>query len=162
MTIAVGDRLPEASFLENGADGVEKVATDALFAGRKVVLFGLPGAYTGTCSTRHVPSFIAVADDLRAKGVEDILCVAVNDPFVLKAWDESTGAGKAGIRLLSDATAGFIRALGLDFSVPERGLIDRSKRFAMLVDDGVVRVLNLEANPGECDVSAGPAILAAT
>lgn len=159
MTIAVGDRLPEATFIVEGADGPEPADTGALFDSRKVVLFGLPGAFTGTCSTRHVPSFIAVADDLRAKGVEAIYCVAVNDPFVLKAWDESTGASRAGIRFLSDAGSAFTEALGLAFSLPERGLIGRTKRFSMLVEDGVVRVFNIETSPGECDLSAGQAML---
>lgn len=159
MAIAVGDRLPQATFLENGGEGPSPVTTDTLFDGRKVVLFGLPGAFTGTCSTRHVPSFIAVADGLRAKGVADILCVAVNDPFVLEAWDASTGAGAAGIRMLSDAEARFVRAIGLDFSNPDRGLITRSKRFAMLVEGGIVTVLNVEASPGECNISSGQAML---
>lgn len=161
MTIEVGARVPEATLLENVEAGVAPVSTGELLAGRKVVLFGLPGAYTGTCSTRHVPSFIAVADDLRAKGVDDIVCVSVNDPFVLKAWGESTGATEAGIRMLGDAGSAFTEALGLEFSNPERGLIRRSKRYAMLVDDGVVKVFNIEKNPGECDLSAGQAMLEA-
>ena len=118
MTIAVGDRLPRASFLENGAEGVAAVDGATLFGGRRVVLFGVPGAYTGVCSTRHVPSFIRVADALRAKGVDEIACVAVNDPFVMKAWGEATGATGAGIRMLSDAEGSFAKAMGLSFDNP--------------------------------------------
>ena len=159
MTIAVGDGLPEATFLEGGAEGPVAVTGSGLFAGRRVVLFGLPGAFTGTCSTRHVPSFIAVADGLRAKGVDEIVCVSVNDPFVLKAWGEATGATAAGIRMVGDAGSDFTEALGLGFSNPARGLIRRSKRYAMLVEDGVVRVLNVEKSTGECELSAGQTML---
>jgi glutaredoxin/glutathione-dependent peroxiredoxin len=159
MTIAVGDRLPEATLLEAVEGGSAPVTTGALCEGRRIVLFGLPGAYTGTCSTRHVPSFIAVMDGLRAKGVEDVVCVSVNDPFVMKAWGEATGATAAGIRMVGDAESRFTEALGLAFSNPERGLIGRSKRYAMLVENGVVKVCNVEASPGECDLSAGQAML---
>jgi cytochrome c peroxidase len=161
MTIAVGDRLPEAIFLENGVEGIAPVTGDALFGGRRVVLFAVPGAYTGVCSTRHVPSFIRVADALRAKGVDEIVCVAVNDPFVMKAWGEATGATNAGIRMLSDPEGTFARAIGLIFDNPARGLIGRSRRYALLAEDGVVRVLNVEASTGECELSAGETMLAA-
>ena len=161
MTIAVGDRLPEAIFLEKGVEGIEAVTGKALFTGRRVVLFAVPGAYTGTCSNRHVPSFIRVADALRARGIDEIVCVAVNDPFVMGAWGEATGATKAGIRMLSDASAAFARAMGLVFDNPDRGLISRSKRYALLAEDAVVRVLNVEASTGECDVSSGERMLEA-
>ncbi len=159
MTIAVGEHLPEGTLVEMGPDGPVEVSVADLTGGRKVVLFGLPGAYTGTCSTRHVPSFIGVADQLAAKGVEEIICVSVNDPFVLKAWGEVTGGAAAGIRFVGDATSAFTKALGLDFTLPSRGLVDRSKRYAMLVEDGVVKVLNVEASPGECELSAGETLL---
>ncbi|PZQ52307.1 MAG: peroxiredoxin [Rhodovulum sulfidophilum] len=159
MSIAVGESLPEATLLEMGADGPADVTVSELTKGRKIVLFGLPGAYTGTCSTRHVPSFMAVADALRAKGVEDIVCVSVNDPFVLGAWSEATGADKAGLRFLGDATSAFTKAIGLDFTFPAKGLVDRSKRYSMLVEDGVVKVLNVEVSPGECELSAGQTLL---
>jgi peroxiredoxin len=161
MSIAVGDRLPEAIFLEKGVEGIEAVTGKSLFAGRRVVLFGVPGAFTGTCSNRHVPSFIRVADALRAKGIDEIACVAVNDPFVMGAWGEATGATAAGIRMLSDAAAAFTRAMGLVFDNPDRGLIARSRRYALLAEDGVVKVLNVEATPGECDLSAGERMLEA-
>lgn len=161
MTIATGDRLPEATLLEKSDANVAPVGIGALTKGRKVVIFGLPGAFTGTCSTRHLPSFIGVADKLRAKGIDDIVCVSVNDPHVMKAWGDGAGADKAGIRMLSDAGSEFTGALGMRFSRPEAGMYDRSKRYAMMVDDGVVKVLNVEANPGECDLSGGETMLAA-
>jgi peroxiredoxin len=161
MTIAVGDRLPEAIFLEKGVEGIAPVTGKSLFAGRRVVLFGVPGAYTGVCSTQHVPSFIRVASPLRAKGVDEIACVAVNDPYVMGAWGEATGATKAGIRMLSDATATFTRAMGLVYDNPDRGLISRSMRYALLAEDGVVQVLNVEESTGKCAVSAGETMLAA-
>jgi cytochrome c peroxidase len=161
MTIATGDKLPEASFLEKGPEGIAPVTSGALFAGRKVALFGLPGAFTGTCSTQHLPSFIRVADALRAKGVEDIVCVAVNDPHVMMAWGQSSGADKAEIRMLADADAAFTRAMGLDYDNPAAGMFHRSKRYALLAEDGVVRVLNIEPTTGACAISAGETLLAA-
>lgn len=160
MTIAIGETIPATTFTEIGADGPTEVASGDLFAGRKVVLFAVPGAYTGTCSTQHVPSFIRTAEAFKAKGVDEILCVSVNDPFVMKAWSEATGAGAAGIRFLADAGSEFTKALGMEFSNPAVGLLDRSKRYAMLVDDGAVKVLNLEASPGACEISAGETLLA--
>jgi peroxiredoxin len=161
MTLSIGDRLPAATFTEMGADGPGEVAGDALFSGRKVVLFAVPGAFTGTCSARHVPSFVRTADAFRAKGVDEIVCLAVNDPFVLGAWSEATGAGAAGIRMLGDADSAFTRAVGMEFSNPARGLIGRSKRYALVAEDGVVRLLNVEESPGQCEASAGETLLAA-
>ncbi len=159
MTIATGETLPEATFLEKGVEGVETVTGAALLRGRKVALFGLPGAYTGTCSTLHVPSFIRVADALRAKGVDDIACVSVNDPFVMQAWGEATGAIPAGIRMLADPFSEFTTAIGLAFDAAPVGFQARSKRYAMLAEDGVVRILNVEASPGACEISAGETLL---
>jgi cytochrome c peroxidase len=158
--ITTGERLPAAAFLEKGEAGIAPVAGDELFAGRRVVLFAVPGAYTGVCSTRHVPSFIRVADALRARGVDEIACVAVNDPHVMMAWGEATGARAAGIRMLADAGSEFARALGMAYDNPGAGMFGRSKRYAMLVEDGVVRLLNVEASPGQCEVSAGETLLA--
>jgi cytochrome c peroxidase len=160
VTIGIGERLPAATFLEMTGSDIEPVESPTLFDRRKVVLFAVPGAFTGTCSTRHVPSFMRVADALRAKGVDEIVCVAVNDPQVLRAWNEATGASGAGIRMLADAGSDFTRAIGMDFDNPARGMHARSKRYAMLVEDGVVRVLNVEASPGQCDISAGETMLA--
>ena len=161
MTIATGTKLPAATLLEKTDEGITPVTTEALLSGRKVVLFGLPGAYTGTCSTQHVPSFIRVAEQLRAAGIDDIVCVSVNDPHVMRAWGEATGALGAGIRMLADADGAFTKALGLDFTNAAAGLLGRSKRYALLADDGVVTILNLEPSPGQCDVSGGETMLAA-
>lgn len=161
MTISTGDSLPEATLLQMGANGPEAVALAPKLKGRKVVIFGLPGAYTGTCTTAHVPSFIRTADKFAAKGVDEIICVSVNDPFVMKAWGESTGATAAGITFLGDADASFTKAIGLTFSAPPVGLFDRSKRFALYAEDGVVKVLHLEESPGVCEISGGEALLAA-
>jgi peroxiredoxin len=144
-----------------GANGPEGVTMAAKMKGRKVVVFGLPGAYTGTCSTAHVPSFIRTKDQFAAKGVDEIICVSVNDPFVMKAWGEATGATAAGITMLGDADASFTKAIGLAFSAPPAGLVDRSRRYAMLVDQGVVTTLNIEDSPGQCEISAGETLLSA-
>ena len=161
MTLTVGEKLPAATLLKIGANGPEAVDLAALTAGRKVVIFAVPGAYTGVCTTAHVPSFIRTKPQFDAKGVDEILCVSVNDPFVMAAWGEATGATAAGITLLADAEAAFTKAIGMAFSAPPVGLIDRSARYAMLVEDGVVTVLNREESPGVCELSAGEGLLAA-
>ena len=159
MTISVGDSLPAAKLLRMGENGPEAVDLAARLKGRTVVSFGLPGAYTGTCTTAHVPSFARNMDKLAAKGVEEVICVSVNDPFVMKAWGEATGAAAAGISFLGDADAAFTKAIGLEFSAPPAGLIDRSKRYALQAVDGVVKVLQIEDSPGQCTISAGEAML---
>ncbi len=161
MTISVGDRLPEATLVRMGTDGPEEVALSSLTKGRKVVIFALPGAYTGTCTTSHVPSFIRTKAGFDAKGVDAIYCLSVNDPFVLDAWGKSTGATAAGIAMLGDATCAFTKAVGMHFTAPSRGLVDRSKRYAIYVVDGAVQVLHAEENPGVCDLSGGESMLAA-
>ncbi len=161
MTISVGDKLPEGNLMQMGANGPETVTLSSRIKGRKVVIFGLPGAYTGTCTTAHVPSFMRTADQFAAKGVDEILCVSVNDPFVMGAWGESTGASAAGIAMLGDADASLTKALGLAFSAPPVGLIDRSKRYALYAEDGLVKVLHVEESPGVCEASGGEALLAA-
>lgn len=161
MTISQGDRLPEAQLSRLGAKGPEAVSVADLTRGRKVVIFAVPGAYTPTCHSAHVPSFIRQKDALAAKGVDEVICVSVNDPFVMKAWGEATGASDAGITMLADGTGAYTKALGLDFDAPPAGLMGRSQRYAMLVEDGVVSVLHLEGSPGTCDVSGGEAMVAA-
>ncbi len=161
MAISVGDRLPEGTFLRVGAKGPEQVSVESLTKGRKVVLFAVPGAFTGTCTNAHVPSFIRTKAQFDAKGVDAVVCVAVNDPFVMQAWGESTGAAKAGILMLSDASAAFTKAMGMEFSAPPAGLIDRSRRYALYAEDGVVKVLHVEETPGTCDTSGGEAMLKA-
>lgn len=160
MTISQGDQLPDATLVELGADGPAAVSMATKTKGRKVVIFAVPGAYTPTCDSAHVPSFVRTKEQFDAKGVDEIICVSVNDPFVMKAWGESTGATDAGITMLGDADSSFTKALGMAFSAPPAGLNDRSKRYAMLVEDGKVTLLQQEESPGTCEVSAGEALLA--
>lgn len=159
MSISKGDTLPDATLLRMGDDGPEQVKLSEKIAGRKVVIFAVPGAYTGVCTTAHVPSFIRTKDAFDAKGVDEIICIAANDPFVMQAWGDSTGATAAGITMLGDAESEFTKAIGMDFSAPPAGLIARSKRYAMLVEDGSVSLLHVEDNPGMCETSAGEALL---
>ena len=160
MTIAVGDKLPEATFKVRTPDGLKDVTTSELTAGRKVVLFAVPGAFTPTCSARHLPSFVENLDALKAKGVDTVACVAVNDAFVLDAWCKHNAAeGK--VTMLSDGNGTFTKAIGMDFDGSGFGLGTRSKRYAMLVDNGVVKALNVEESPGVMEVSGADRILAA-
>jgi len=161
MTISEGSTLPDANLLRVGDKGPEAVSLSARLKGRKVVLFGLPGAYTSTCTSAHVPSFIRTFDEFTAKGVDEIICVSVNDPFVMQSWGESTGATAAGITLLGDADAAFTKAIGLAFTAPPVGFYDRSRRYALYAEDGVVKVLHVEESPGACEASGGEALLAA-
>jgi peroxiredoxin len=161
MTIAVGSTLPDASLLIFGANGPEPVSMAAKLKDRKVVIFGLPGAFTGTCSTSHVPSFMRVADRLRAKGVDEIICIAVNDSHVMKAWGEATGATAKGIALLGDVTSDFTKAIGMDFTAAAAGFYNRSKRYALYAEDGVVKVLNHGQETSACEISGGEAMLEA-
>ncbi len=159
MAISVGASLPDATLLTMGANGPESVSLHTKVKGRNVVIFGLPGAYTGTCTTSHVPSFIRTRDRFAAKGVDEIICVSVNDPFVMGAWGASTGASAAGIAMLGDVDASLTKAMGVDFTASPVGLIDRSRRYALYAEDGVVKVLHMEENPGVCDASGGEALL---
>jgi peroxiredoxin len=160
MTIAIGDKLPEATFKVRTPDGLKDVSTQELSAGKKVVLFAVPGAFTPTCHAKHVPSYLEHLEALRAKGVDTVACVAVNDAFVLDAWAKAVGAdGK--ITLLSDGNGTFTKAIGLDFDGSGFGLGTRSKRYAMLVENGVVKALNVEESPGVMEVSGADRILAA-
>lgn len=160
MTISQGEQLPDATLVQMGAEGPAPVSMADKTKGRKVVIFAVPGAYTPTCHSAHVPSFIRTKDQFDAKGVDEVICVSVNDPFVMQAWGEATGATAAGITMLGDADSAFTKALGMEFSAPPAGLNDRSKRYAMLVEDGKVTLLQAEESPGTCEVSAGEALLA--
>lgn len=160
MAIEKGQRLPAATMLRIGEAGPEAVDLSERLKGRKVVLFALPGAFTRACSAAHLPSFIRTADRFREKGVEDIICVAVNDPFALKAWGEATGATAAGITLLGDSDGAFTKALGMAFDAPAIGLFGRSSRYAAVVEDGVVTHVQID-KPGECKISTGEALLEA-
>ncbi|WP_170762771.1 peroxiredoxin [Ruegeria lacuscaerulensis] len=157
--ISIGDTLPDATLIRMGQEGPEEIRVSEKTKGRKVVIFAVPGAFTGTCSSEHVPSYVRTKDQFDAKGVDEIICLAVNDPFVMSAWGESTKATAAGPTMLSDAASKFTKAIGMDFDAPPVGLFARSKRYAMLVEDGKVTALNLEENPGTCTVSAGEGLL---
>ncbi|AYC99920.1 peroxiredoxin [Neorhizobium sp. NCHU2750] len=158
MTIAVGDTLPEAKFKEKTADGPVEITTGELFANKKVVLFAVPGAFTPTCTLNHLPGYIENRDALLAKGVDDIAVVAVNDWHVMGAWAQQSGAmGK--IHFLADWDGAFTKAVGLDIDLSAGGLGLRSKRYSMLVENGVVKSLNIEESPGQATVSAADAML---
>jgi len=159
MTISKGDTLPEATFTKMGAEGPEAVHLADLTKDRKVVIFAVPGAYTPTCHSAHVPSFIRTKDQFAAKGVDEIICVSVNDPFVMKNWGDATGANEAGITMLGDADSSFTTAIGMNFDAPPAGLIARSKRYAMIVENGTVTAMNIEESPGTCEISAGETLL---
>lgn len=161
MTLATGDSLPEATMLTMTAEGPGSVTLSEKLKGRKVIIFGLPGAFTGTCSSAHVPSFMRTKDAFAAKGVDEIICVSVNDPFVMDAWGKDTGATAAGLTFLCDADASFTKAIGMEFDAPPVGLLSRSKRYSMLVEDGKVTMLNAEESPGVCESSAGETMLEA-
>jgi len=158
MRIQAGDRLPEATLRMLTADGPKAVETGDYFKGRKVVLFAIPGAFTPTCSKTHLPSFAEHAARIKAKGVDAIACVAVNDVFVMDAWGKAFGgAGK--VDLLSDGNGEFTRAIGMALDARGLGLGERSHRYSMVVDDGVVKTLHVEDKPGVCEISAAPRIL---
>jgi len=158
MAIAIGDSLPDATFRVAGADGITPMSTSELVAGKKVVLFAVPGAFTPTCHLKHLPGFIQNAEAFRKKGVDTVACVAVNDPFVVGAWEEASG-GKGKVLFLSDGNVEFTKKIGMDFDGSGIGLGTRSKRYAMLVEDGVVKALNTEESPGVAEVSTAEELL---
>lgn len=159
MTISVGDTLPDANLLVITDDGPASVSLAEKIDGKKVVIFGVPGAFTGTCSTAHVPSFMRTKEGFEGKGVDEIICVSVNDPFVMQAWAKDTGAADAGLTLLADADGSFTKEIGLAFDAPPVGFHGRSQRYAMLAEGGKVSILNVEEGPGVCEVSAGETLL---
>ena len=159
MPISQGDTLPDATLVQMGAEGPAPVNMSDKTKGRKVVIFAVPGAFTPTCHSAHVPSFVRTKDEFDAKGVDEIICVSCNDPFVMQAWGEATGATAAGITMLADASSEFTKALGMDFDAAPAGLVARSKRYAMLVEDNKVTLFQPEENPGVCDISGGESLL---
>lgn len=160
MTIQVGDRLPAVNLKQLTADGIKDVPITELTRGKKVVLFAVPGAFTPTCSEKHLPGFVEQAEAIKGKGVDAILCVAVNDPFVLSAWEKARNVGGK-VTMLSDGNAEFTRAIGLDLDASGFGLGTRSKRYAMVVEDGVVKSLMVEDVPTQAEKSSASAIVSA-
>ena len=157
MSISKGDKLPAGQLLKPGANGPAPLDAADLAQGR-VAIFAVPGAYTPTCSNAHMPSFVKNADKFRDKGVAQIVCVTVNDPFVAGAWAKDTGANDAGIQVLADADGSYTKALGMNI-VGDGWVNGRSKRYAMLVTDGVVTELQVEESPGACSISSGDSLL---
>jgi peroxiredoxin len=158
MTIKVGDRLPNATFMTMTADGPKPKTTDEIFKGKKVVLFAVPGAFTPTCHKNHMPGFVTNFDKIKGKGIDAIAVTAVNDVFVMDAWSKASGSdGK--IEALADGSGDFATAIGLSVDLGPRGLGTRSQRYAMIVDDGVVKTLNIEDAPGKADISGAENLL---
>lgn len=158
MTIKVGDRLPNATFTVMTPDGPKPKATDEIFMGKKVVLFAVPGAFTPTCHNNHLPGFVKNAAAIKAKGVDTIAVTGVNDVFVMSAWQKAT-CPDGSIEFLADGSAEFAKGLGLTADLVARGLGVRSQRYAMLVEDGVVKKLNLEDAPGKAEISSADNLL---
>jgi glutaredoxin/glutathione-dependent peroxiredoxin len=156
MTIQVGDRLPDAPLAIATAEGPKPTTSSEFFAGKRVALFAVPGAFTPTCSAKHLPSYVDKASDLKAKGIDEIACVSVNDPFVMAAWGKADGSED--ITMLADGNGEFTDAVGLSFDGSKFGLGKRSQRYSMIVDDGVVEQLNVEA-PGEYRASSAETML---
>ena len=158
MTIKVGDKMPAGTFTYPGPDGPQKITTEQLFAGKKVVLVSVPGAFTPTCDARHLPGFVEHAAGFRAKGIDTVACMAVNDVFVMKAWGKSS-AVEGKVLMLADGNADYARALGLEFDASGFGMGVRGQRFAVVVNDGTVSGLFVEG-PGEFKVSSAEYVLA--
>ncbi|MEM7068923.1 MAG: peroxiredoxin [Pseudomonadota bacterium] len=158
MTVSVGSQLPQVSLFHVGEDGPASIATGDFFANKRVVLFAVPGAFTPTCHMNHLPGFVENADAIKAKGIDEIAVVSVNDVFVMDAWENAAGAeGK--IKFLSDPNADLAKALGLELDLTERGLGVRSQRYSMIIDNGKITALNIEPNPGEAVASGADVIL---
>jgi len=158
MTISVGEKMPSGTLMTLGEGAPEPVATDEFFSGRKVVLFGLPGAFTPTCSAQHVPSYVENHTALAAKGVDAVGCMSVNDLFVMGAWGKDQQVGNK-VTMLADGSAIYTKALGLELDLTERGMGVRCTRFAIVVDDGTVSAVHVEDNPGGIEKTGALAIL---
>jgi len=160
MTIKVGDKIPSVTLAHMTGDGPAEIKTDDIFGGKKVVLFALPGAFTPTCSAKHVPGFVQHADQIKGKGVDTIACLSVNDAFVMGAWSKDQKVGDK-LLMLADGSANFTKAVGLDLDLTARNMGLRSKRYAMIVEDGVVKHLAIEEQPAGLNVSSAEKTLAA-
>lgn len=159
MSIEVGGKIPDATFFVMTEDGPAPRTTAEIFPGRKVVLIAVPGAFTPTCSMNHLPPYIAALDDLKAKGIEEVVVTGVNDVFVMGAWAKHTG-GEGKVTYLADGSGHFAEAMGMTLDLDERGLGTRSKRYAMVVDDGVVKTMAVEPNPGQADETSAEKLMA--
>lgn len=157
MTIKIGDKLPTIDLQLMGDDGVETISSDKLFGGKKVVLFALPGAFTPTCSASHLPGYVVSSDDIFARGVDLIVCLSVNDAFVMDAWGKQHNADER-VMMIADGSAHFTRAVGLELDLDAPGMGIRSQRYAMVIDDGIVEALNVEA-PAKFEVSDAQTVL---
>ena len=157
MTLAVGDKIPSVDLDIMTGDGPGGISTDDLFAGKTVAVFGLPGAFTRTCSAKHLPGFVDNADALRAKGIDDIVCISVNDPFVMAAWAKAQNVGDK-VLMVADGSAKFARAAGLDTDMSAKGFGVRCRRFSMVVDDGTVKSLQID-EPGSFEVTSAEVML---
>jgi glutaredoxin/glutathione-dependent peroxiredoxin len=157
MTIKIGDRVPSGTLMQMKGGTPQPVKTDDFFAGKKVVLFALPGAFTPTCSAKHLPGFVQHADDLKSKGVDQIACLSVNDAFVMGAWGEQQGTGDK-VAMLADGNGDFTKALGLEMDASKFGMGRRSQRYSMVVENGVVKQLNVE-EPGAFAVSSAEHVI---
>ncbi len=160
MSIQVGDSVPAGAFKQKTADGIGDISTDDLFTGKKIVVFSVPGAFTPTCSAKHLPGYVGQAAALKAKGVDSVACLSVNDAFVMDAWGKNQGVGDE-VLMLADGSGDYTKALGMELDLGGIGLGVRGKRFAMVVDDGKVTHLAVEPNPGELDVSSAESVLGA-
>ena len=156
MTISVGDKLPDVTLIKAGAEGPQQISASEFFAGKRVALFSVPGAFTPTCSAKHLPGFVEKAAELKAKGVDEIVGTAVNDAFVMSAWNKA--AGSQDITMLADGNGDFVEALGLTMDASGFGMGKRGQRFSMVINDGVVEQLNVEA-PGDFKVSSAEHML---
>ena len=157
MTIQVGDKIPSVTLQHKTADGIADISTEEIFNGKKVALFALPGAFTPTCSAAHLPGFVVKADELKEKGVDSIVCLSVNDAFVMGAWGEQHNVDDR-VMMIADGSADFTQAVGLELDLSSSGMGIRSQRYAMIVNDGVVELLNVEA-PMKFEVSDAETIL---
>jgi len=157
MTIKVGDKMPSGTLTLATKDGPQKVSADEFFGGKKVVLFSVPGAFTPTCDAKHLPGFVEKAVDIKAKGIDTIACIAVNDAFVMKAWGKSQGCD-GNVEMIADGNAEYTKALGLDFDASGFGMGTRGQRFALIVDNGIVKQVNVEAK-GEFKVSSADFVI---
>lgn len=159
MTNLVGTKIPEANFIIMTASGPDSLSIKDITQDKKVIIFAVPGAFTPTCTQTHLPGFVENGDALRAKGVDGIFCVTVNDAFVANAWGDMIGAAEAGVQVLADADSSFTKAMSMDFDGAPVGLFSRSKRYAMIVENSIITHFEVEESPGTCSISSAEHLL---